>query len=586
MKINHDEKLNFNASLIFGIWKSLNSRRRYQLFGLFVLMLLSALSEILSISAIIPFLSTLVEPENIWKFGFLKNIANIFEIKLASQLLIPITFFFIVAIILATTIRLLTLWVSNKLAASIGTDLSCKAYKRTIYQPYEVHLIRNTSSTIATTTSHINTTVVVLNLFLQLMTSLIISISLLFFLINLNYEIALITISIFGSAYLFLAYFSRSRLLKNSKSVANATNKQLKSLQEGLGAIRDVLLHNSQPVYVSFYQKADKLLRQKQAESQFLSAFPRYAFESIGLIMIAIIAITFAINSDNYSSSIPLLGTIALGAQKLLPSLQKIYGGWAGIKARVYSVFFVLELINQPISKSFGYSKDKKVCFSEKIQLKNVSFRYSSNSPLILKNINLEIKYGECIGIVGETGSGKSTLLDLLIGLLNPTKGELIIDSQKITKNSDLLKGWQKKISHVPQDIYLADIPIAENIAFGIPQKDIDMQKVKKAASRACISELIENLENGYGNLIGERGIRLSGGQRQRLGIARALYREPEVLIFDEGTSALDKSTEMAVMQSIYKLKQQITIIIVAHRLSTISKCNRIIRVENGNLKF
>ncbi len=578
------KKYNFSNKLLEGIWRSLKIRRRWQLMLLSILMLASGFAEILSMTAIVPFLSILTDPETIWNFEIIKTLSRLFKIYDANDLLIPVTCFFIIIILLSTSIRLVTLWLSNRLAALIGTDLSLEAYKRTIYQPYEVHLKKNTSSTITTTTTHINTTVVVLNLILQFATSLVVAVGLVTFLILLDWVVAFTTIFIFGSLYILLAQFSKKRLHKNSKIVAEATNSQMKSLQEGLGAIRDVLLDNSQQIYLSYYKKSDKPMREKLAESQFLSAFPRYAFEAIGLIMIAGIAIILTTNSSNTISAIPLLGTLALGAQRLLPSMQKIYGAWAGIKARANSVFFVLEMVQLPIKNEIVNYDKKELKLNQKIEFKNIFFRYDSAEPYILNDFNLEINFGECIGLIGETGSGKSTILDLMLGLLKPTKGSILIDDKNINFNAELLKEWQRKVAYVPQEIYLADISILENIGFGIPKAQIDISRVYEAAKKAKILDLIESWDKGFNSFVGERGVRLSGGQRQRVGIARALYKCPEVLIFDEGTSSLDNATEAAVMKSIYTLANDLTIIIVAHRLSTVARCDKVYKLRSGRV--
>ena len=244
----------------------------------------------------------------------------------------------------------------------------------------------------------------------------------------------------------------------------------------------------------------------------------------------------------------------------------------------------VLEMLNQPLPPQFDRVKAMEV--SEAIQFDSVSYRYSSNLPDVLPKLDLSIRIGERIGIIGSTGSGKSTMVDILMGLLTPTSGKLLVDGKDIhdTAYPERLHSWRAAIAHVPQSIYLADSSVLENIAFGVPSNLIDFDRVRKAADQAQISNFIESSTDGYQTVVGERGIRLSGGQRQRIGIARALYKRAQVLVLDEATSALDVNTESELMRAVEKLSKRLTIVMVAHRLSTIGYCDRVFRLENGKL--
>jgi ATP-binding cassette subfamily B protein len=280
---------------------------------------------------------------------------------------------------------------------------------------------------------------------------------------------------------------------------------------------------------------------------------------------------------------IPILGALALGAQKMLPILQQSYNAWTQIKATQVSLQDTLDLLDQPLPSHAYESPIQAITFKNKINLKKVSFCYDEKTSAVLKELNLTIKKGDRVGFVGVTGSGKSTLIDIIMALLHPSKGSLIVDNEIITTANS--RGWQDHIAHVPQAIFLSDSSINENIAFGIAKEKIDHQRVRKVAKQAQIADIIETWPSKYETLIGEKGIRLSGGQRQRIGIARALYKKADVIILDEATSALDNKTETEVMQAIENLSKDITILIIAHRLTTLKNCTQIVELVDGRIK-
>jgi ATP-binding cassette subfamily B protein len=304
--------------------------------------------------------------------------------------------------------------------------------------------------------------------------------------------------------------------------------------------------------------------------------------EAIGMTLIAIFAYTLTIKEEGVNSAIPLLGALALGAQRLMPALQQTYSAYSTIKGSEASFNDVLNLLDQPISKSDQEQSHNPIPFKNVIKLTNLSFQYSKDLPFVLKGINLQINKGDRIGFIGKTGCGKSTLLDIIMGLLPPTSGNIEIDGKSLKHNH--LSEWRSHIAHVPQNIFLSDASIEENIAFGVPKTKIDHLKVEQVANLAQLEYLKFDLDKGYKTLVGERGMRLSGGQRQRIGIARALYKNADVIIFDEATSALDNKTERLIMESIENLNKDITILIIAHRLSTLKNCDKIFELSNGSV--
>jgi ATP-binding cassette subfamily B protein len=304
--------------------------------------------------------------------------------------------------------------------------------------------------------------------------------------------------------------------------------------------------------------------------------------ELLGILFIAIIAYSLAVGGGGLETALPTLAALALGAQRLLPALQILYLNWTSLRAGQDSVEDGLQFLEQPFPEYANKENPAPLNFSHNIQLQDVYFKYHEDAPKVLNNLKLVLKKGGRYGFIGTTGCGKSTLLDIIMGLLPPTEGKLMIDGQEISAQN--LRSWQLNIAHVPQAIYLSDATLAENIAFGVEPKKIDILRVREAAQKAQIAETIEALPQKYDTFVGERGIRLSGGQRQRIGIARALYKNAQVIVFDEATSALDNETELAVMEGIEQLADDLTILIVAHRVSTLRRCDKIFRMDKGEV--
>ena len=323
-------------------------------------------------------------------------------------------------------------------------------------------------------------------------------------------------------------------------------------------------------------------------DNQFLSHFPRFTIESFAFVIMSIIGYLLSRNNDSGFEAITLLGVFALGSQKLLPSFQSIYSNISQIRARSANIKTILDYLERkPILSSIP-KEEKNLDFSN-LYLKEVGFNYPS-SRYILTDLNLKINKGDRIGIIGTSGSGKSTLIDILLGLLKPTKGYFIINSQIIYENGKvnkkIINDWRKLISHVPQNIYITNNTVFENIAFGIEKKKIDIKKVKYAAEQAKISSYIESMPEKYNTIFGEGGSKLSGGQKQRIGIARALYKSPQILVLDEATSALDKKTESNVIDSLEDLPTSLTIIFISHRESSLKLCNKIYDLDKKFLKI
>jgi len=544
-------------------------------------MMIASLFEVVSIGAIIPFLGILTAPEQVYQHQMTQPVIQLLQLTSPSQLLFPLTVVFISSVLLAGAIRLFLLYVMTKMIHATGSDLSVNIYHRTLYQNYTTHIARNSSEVINGIITKTNGVVGgVIEPILVMLSSIVLIIAIMIALLSIDIVIALTSLFTFGLLYWCVIIYTRKTLQGNSQCIAEQSTQMVKSLQEGLGGVRDVLIDGTQEFYCKLYRNADISLRKASATNAFIGGSPRFVMEAVGMALIASLAYTISLRETGIAPVIPVIGALALGAQRLLPALQQAYKAYSQIKGSYSSFIDVLNLLEQPLPEYADQPQPKPIYFVKEIKLNNLNFRYTEDSPWILKNVNLSLKKGSRIGFIGVTGSGKSTLIDIVMGLLPPTEGVLIIDNQTI--NSRNRRAWQAHIAHVPQNIYLSDSTIEENIAFGIAKELIDHQRVKKAAQQAQIAELIEQWKDGYQTFVGERGIRLSGGQRQRIGIARALYKQANVLIFDEATSALDNETEQAVMDAIEDLGEEITILIIAHRLTTLKGCDKIIKLEKG----
>ena len=577
-------RLKEDHSMFRRLWSQITLRRRKQLLFLLALMALCSIAEVVSIGAMLPFLAVLTAPDRILESKHLGLVAPYLAAIDARLLLLIVTLVFSTAAVLSGGLRFLLLWTQTRLSNAIGADLSISIYRRSLYQPYSVQISRNSSELIAGISTKANNVVnSALIPILVLISSFLMLIAIISTLLTIQPFVTLAAFAGFGTIYVVITLFVKKRLQQEGEKVSRQSILVIKALQEGLGGIRDVLIDGTQEIYCNVYSTADRTFRSSQSNIGIIGSSPRFAIETLGIVLIAVLAYALAARSEGINDAIPLLGALTLGAQRLLPIMQQSYSSWAGLKGGESLVLDALDLLDQPLPEHSTGRAIMPLPFKTSIVANNLTYKFVGHDKLILNRLNFVIPKGSKVGIVGSTGSGKSTLLDVLMGLLLPTDGELKIDGQIVT--IDNYRSWQKHIAHVPQAIFLADSTIAENVALGLDLKDIDWDRVRNSLDRAQILKTIEAMPLGLNTVVGERGVRLSGGQRQRIGIARALYKSADVVILDEATSALDNETEQAVMNSIYSLSDELTIFIVAHRLSTLKNCNQIIELENGFVK-
>jgi ATP-binding cassette, subfamily B, bacterial PglK len=566
------------------IYARLSPQRRQAFYGVVLLLLLGAFAELVSIAAILPFLSLLADPERMQQLPVLPEIFAALGAETRQEQLFAATGLFAATAIIAAAIRLQLAWTSQGFVFRVGHEIGVDIQRRILNQPYSYHIAHNSSEIVS---SLEKVQVLVFAVLLQLMiaaTSLVIAAFIIATLVYIDPFVAAVSALSFGLIYAMVSLLTRRRVRAASATIGATYAKRVQMIQESLGGIRDIIIDHSQSVYLNEYQQLDARFTRAKAWTAFIGTAPRFVVESLGMITLAVIALVIADREGGLAAALPVLGAVALGAQRLLPLVQQVYQGWSAWAANRHVTGDVLYLLDLPVSQEQADGgRASPLPFREQIRIEDVTFFYPGRDEPALHHVSLVIPRGSRVALIGQTGSGKSTLTDLLMGLLEPSSGRICIDGEPLTGQAR--RGWQRSIAHVPQSIFLADTSIARNIAFGVPAGEIDQDRVVLAARKAQLHEVIEALPQGYQTMIGERGVRLSGGQRQRLGIARAVYKAAPVLVLDEATSALDDATEAAVTRALQDLSDSgLTIIMVAHRLSTIAECDIVVRLDKGRV--
>lgn len=542
-------------------------------------MLMSAFSEVVSLGAVIPFLSALGNAASLLREPRLSSFISAFNISSSVQLVNWLAIAFVIITIITNVLRVLTLYFQAHLAARIASDLGCLLYRKVLLQKYDFYCHRNSSDLITLVQSDAGSMGGIVSATLLIAINSFVALSLIVGLFFIDAEVTLTLASILGVIYTALYYWRRSKLFENGQLLTQHGQLQIKVLQESVGGIREVILAGCQEFFQSTYTHSSQTYYRAGASNQTIASSPRYAIEMVAMVAIGLLALTFGRDGD-FGQAVPILGSFALGANRLLPTMQQSFSALARMQGCRYPLKRVLQTFRRPIEPlRLGVKPDG---LHQSLRLEDVWFRYGVEEDWVLRSLNLSIPARSKIGLVGTSGSGKSTTADLILGLLQPERGTIWVDDQPLI--GDRLRAWQLSIAHVPQSIFLSDATIAENIAFGVPPHLIAAEQVAEAARLARLAEFIESLPEGYDTVVGERGIRLSGGQRQRVGIARALYRGAKVIIFDEATSALDNTTEREVMGAIAGLSGELTIILIAHRLTTIKRCDCIFEFSQGQV--
>lgn len=565
------------------LWVELSQRRRWELFATALSMFGSTGAQMATLVSVMPFLSVLINPKEAWQHPLLQPLIHVLVLHQPRQLLLPVSLIFTASAIFSGAARLGTSWLNGRLAAAIGADLSDIAFARTLAQPYAVHLQRNSSTVIVGLRQVDNIVSGVLAPLLQLMTCAITLLGTCLTVVLVSWQATLISILLFGGTYLLIAYRLRLPLKRNGEFLVKLHQQELQILQESLAGIRDVLIDGSESLHRRRYREQTLQIRRLSADNGFMQVAPRFVIEGLGYSCLALAGFLLSQRQGSPANSLPILGVFALAAQTLLPNLQQLYACWGSIRASVGPLENVTQLMDQPVEDFCDQLLVNRE-WHEEIKFNNLCFSYHSGGPEVLSDVSFSLSKGERLGVVGTTGSGKSTLMDLIMALLEPTKGSILIDGMLLGGPDWPVNVWRRQLAHVPQNIFLSDSSIYSNIALGQEIDKIDHQRLVKAADQAQLLPLIESLPEGFSTIVGERGLRLSGGQRQRLGIARALYRFCSVLILDEATSALDNVTEAQVSDAILQLDSSLTVVTVAHRLSTVRNCDRLLILDHGKI--
>jgi len=568
------------------LFNLLEEDQRKKLYLLQLLVIFMSLLEVASVMAFGPFMALVGNLEQLEKEGFMADLFTASGLENSVDFLIVMAFIVLGLLIISAAVSMYTLWVLSVYGEKVGASLSSRLYQYYLSQNWLFHTTNNSSqltNKISIECKRITDSII--NPFMQMNAKLVLVIVMAISILIYNPIVAIVGTSIFSFSYFFIFRRMKPLYEKNAREISGSHNFRFKLMGEGFGGIKDTLLLGRQVLFTDNFKNASKLLARALGKNLALSQVPKYAIELIAFGMVIFMVLYLLVDSEGELGTIlSILAVFSLAGLKLLPAFQQIYFSASAIRGNLAAFENLKDDLYASETNLTEIEKDLKqrISLKKEITMKNISFSYPNSDRSALKDISLKIPANQVIGIVGPSGSGKSTLLDIFLGLITPSAGKLLIDGKSLTSES--LRKWQNNIGFVAQDIFLADTSIRENIAFGLPVESINNDDLKKATLMAHLDQLLESLPNGLDTTAGERGVQLSGGQRQRIGIARALYNDPEVLIFDEATSSLDGITERVIMDAIHDFSGSKTIIVVAHRLATVKRCDGIYLMELGNI--
>ncbi|MCG3727041.1 ABC transporter ATP-binding protein [Vibrio cincinnatiensis] len=566
------------------LFSLLTISQRKQLIKLQLLVVLMAFAELTSVVAIGPFMALVGDISQLQGDGKFAQLYQFSGLANPTDFIFWAGIFVLVALVFAAIFSMYTIWRLSLYGQQVGAELSARLYRYYMSQSWLFHAGGSSSqltNKVLQESGRITNTIIEPTM--QLVAKSVLALVMATAIFIYNPLVALVGLVIFVCAYIILYRTVRKKLSRNGLNITDSNRQRFTLMSEGFGGIKDTLLLGRQNEFNQRYQDACKHFGYAQGVTKGLSQVPRYAMELVAFGSVIFLVLYLVKTHDgNLGQILPILSVYALAGFKLLPAFQQIYTGIAQIRGNL-SAFDSLEAdlvaSQHSVTAISNYDKLKP---TNHVRLKNVIFRYPGKEEPALRGLTIDLPVNKVIGLVGASGSGKSTAIDILLGLIEPSQGTLQIDGKPIT--GDNVRAWQNNIGFVPQSIFLSDASIRENIAFGLPLNEIDEQKVLNAAKMAHLEELIDQLPDGLATRVGERGVQLSGGQRQRIGIARALYEDADVLVLDEATSALDGITEKLVMDAIHDFSGNKTIIMIAHRLSTVQQCDCIYMLDKGKV--
>ncbi|MEH6592460.1 MAG: ATP-binding cassette domain-containing protein [Halioglobus sp.] len=570
------------------LYSLLTAEQRKKLAQLQVLVILMSIAEVASVFAIGPFMALVGNIDQLSGDGIIAQIYDWTGLTNTTHFLILVGIFALLALTVSALLSTLTIWRLSMYGSRVGAELSNRLYMYYMHQPWLYHASGNSSHLINKISNEsARVTNGIIGPLMQVNARLVMALTMAVAVFIYNPIVAVTGVILFGGAYAFLFAVVRARVHRNGLAVSKQQTRRLKLMSEGFGGIKDVLLLGRQSHFTDRFSSASYSYARATGNNSVLSSAPRFILELVafGAVIFLVLALLLSNNGD-MGRILPAISVYALAGFKLLPAFQQVYSSLTSIKGSMPALDNIKDELRLSSNLSFKNetASEDSQCFtrSPEIGLRDVSFSYSTAAANVVNGVSLTIAANTVVGFVGASGSGKSTLIDILMGLIQPNEGTVVIDGNPLTKEN--LRAWQNQIGFVAQSIYLADASIRDNVAFGLPQDLIEQDKVDAAIKTAHLQELVQSLPQGLDTIVGERGVQLSGGQRQRIGIARALYHNAQVLIFDEATSALDGITEKLIMDAIHDFAGSKTIVLIAHRLATVKKCDRIYLMEEGKV--
>ncbi len=572
--------------LVRQLFSLLSTRQRKNFYLLQVLVILMAIMEIIGVASIVPFMAIVGDMSQLSQDNIIGKVYIASGIDSEYRFVLILGISVLIMLLIASMVSIFTIWRLTKFAHKTGAELGDRLYSYYLKRDWLYHASGNSAQLIkkiATETPRTTQGIIVQLMTMNAKVVLALFVTITVFLYD--PKVALSGFLVFSIAYILLFSVVKIRLQKNGKIISEVYQSRFSLMNEGFGGIKDILLLGRDIDFIDRFKETGRKMAYSLGNNAALSQAPRYFIELVAFGSIILLVIyLFVTHNGELGLIIPSLTVYAVASVKILPAFQQIYSSIADIRANMAAFESIRpDLANSVNIKTPVNKNDKNILNPKsKISIENVTFKYNSKERFALNDLNIEIPVKTVIGIVGPSGSGKSTLIDILLGLIRPEQGNLRVDDEIIDTQN--MRSWQNNIGFVAQNIFLSDSSIAENIAFGVSKDEIEIKKVKKAIDLAHLTELVNGLKEGIYTQVGERGVQLSGGQRQRIGIARALYHGAEVLVFDEATSSLDGITEKMIMEAIHEFGGKKTIIMIAHRLKTVEKCDQIFFIDKGKL--
>tara|TARA_Y100000588_G_scaffold346577_1_gene394657 strand:- start:12 stop:1835 length:1824 start_codon:yes stop_codon:yes gene_type:complete len=577
-----------SPGLVTKLIEMLPKKDRKLLVWLLLLLIVSAMVEMAGVASVVPFLNIVADPKIIETDERLSRLYQTFEFVDDRQFLLTMGIVVFFLLIVSVTFRAISSYAMFRFALMKRHTLCRWLMEEYLKGPYTFHLNRHSSDLTEQLFTEVGKVVTgVMGPMLQLIARGLVILFILALLFLMDPIISLIASLALGGSYVAIYFAAKRVLARIGIEIVEASKEMYQAANEAFGGMKEIKYLQKEQIFLERLSVPSERHARAYVVSQFISEIPRFGMEIVAFGGILAIVLYLIWSQTNFQSAIPTIGLYVYAGYRLMPALQQFYASIAQIRISLEGVHVVYDDIvknrNAPQISDLEEERKGYLSFRDEIEICNLTYTYPGSSKPALQNLNINIKANAKVGLVGPTGSGKSTLVDILLGLLHFQDGNFFVDGVAINETN--LSLWQHKVGYVPQSIFLCDASIAQNVAFGVPPGQIDMDSVKKAIAMAGLDEFVEKeLPDSYNTVVGERGIRFSGGQRQRVGIARALYHDPDVIIMDEATSALDGITEKIVMEAIHRLGGKKTIVLIAHRLSTVRDCDIIYAMENGKV--